>query len=92
MHGPARKIRLCPETRALYCRDAVLDLALSLTVLAAIALLAGAWALWRRTGNRKQPLLMILLALIALVNVAIWTVPDKSGQAPLDKIDGQPSP
>lgn len=86
------QIRLCREARAPYCRDTVLDLALSLTVLAAIALLAGAWALWRRTGNRKQPLLMVLLALIALVNIAIWTVPDRSGEAPLDKIDERPSP
>ncbi len=72
--------------RLAYALAHMLDLVLSLTVLAAFALLAGAWLLWRRTGNRQQPLLMVLLALVALVNVAIWTVPDKAGDAPLDKI------
>lgn len=65
----------------------MLPLVLSLSVLAALALMAGAFVLWRRTGLRKQPLLMVLLAMIALVNVAIWTVPDKTGGAPLDRIE-----
>jgi len=60
----------------------MLDFALSLTVLAAIALLAGAVWLWRRDGYRKQALLMIVLALIAILNVAIWTLPDSAGNAP----------
>ncbi|MFN3517729.1 MAG: hypothetical protein ACK4YM_11320, partial [Novosphingobium sp.] len=58
------------------------DLVLSIVMLAALALLAGAIFLWRRTGEAKNPALMVLLALIALVNVLIWTVPSKSGQAP----------
>lgn len=65
----------------------MLDLVLSLTVLAALALLIGAFMLWRRTGNRKQALLMVLLALVAIVNVAIWTVPDAGGEAPLERIE-----
>ena len=60
----------------------MLDFALSLTVLAAIALLAGAAWLWRREGHRKQAALMIVLALIAILNVAIWTLPDSEGNAP----------
>ena len=63
-----------------------MDTVLSLMVAAALALMAGAVALWRRTGNRKQALLMVLLAVIALVNVGIWTIPDGSGDAPLAKI------
>ena len=63
------------------------DAVLSIVVLAAFALLAGAWVLWKRTGSAKQPLLMVVLAAIALVNVAIWTVPDGSGVAPLEKVD-----
>lgn len=64
-----------------------MDTVLSLMVLAALALIVGALMLWRRTGNRKQALLMLLLAVIALVNVGIWTVPDASGDAPLDKVE-----
>lgn len=64
-----------------------MDTVLSLMVAAALALIAGAFVLWRRTGNRKQALLMVLLAVIALVNVGIWTVPDRSGDAPLEKIE-----
>ena len=31
-------------------------------------------------------MLMVLLGIIALVNVAIWTVPDAEGDAPIDAI------
>ncbi|WP_394269880.1 hypothetical protein [Qipengyuania sp.] len=64
-----------------------MDTVLSLMVLAALVLIVGALMLWQRTGNRKQALLMLLLAVIALVNVGIWTVPDASGDAPLDKVE-----
>lgn len=64
----------------------MLATALSLTVLAAIALLAGAAWLWRREGYRKQSLLMILLALIAIANVAIWTLPDAEGNSPVGQL------
>lgn len=64
----------------------MLDLALSITVLAAIALLGGAWLAWKR-DHRKQALLMLVLVGVALVNVAIWTVPDEDGTAPLDQIE-----
>lgn len=56
---------------------------LSLLMLAMLVLVAGATYLWRK-GERKRPVLMVLLALVALVNVAIWTLPDKSGVAPAD--------
>ncbi|WP_370189444.1 hypothetical protein [Qipengyuania sp.] len=65
----------------------MLDAVLSITVLAALLLLVGAFFLWRRTGNAKNALLMVLLAAIALVNVAIWTLPDTDGEAPLDKLE-----
>ena len=50
------------------------DLALSLTMLAAIALLAGAAVLLRR-GDRRRALLMAVAGLVALANVAIWAIP-----------------
>jgi len=60
-----------------------MDMVLSIVMLAAVALVIGAFLLWRRTGQTKQPLLMLVLAAIAAANVAIWTVPDASGEAPL---------
>ena len=65
----------------------MLDAVLSLTVLAAILLLLGAFFLWRRTGNVKNAALMVVLAVVALLNVAIWTLPDARGEAPLEKLE-----
>ena len=65
----------------------MLDAVLSIVVLAAVALVAGAFVLWRRTGNAKNAMLMVILALVALLNVAIWTVPTADGEAPLDKVE-----
>ncbi|OBV11422.1 hypothetical protein [Erythrobacter dokdonensis] len=62
------------------------DIVLSIVMLAALALLAGAFVLWRRTGQVKQPALMVLLAVIAVINVLIWTVPTKDGAAPVEQI------
>ena len=63
----------------------MMNLVLSVMMLAAAALLIGAVVLWRR-GVRKQAGLMVLLAVIAIVNVMIWTVPDTGGQAPVDRL------
>lgn len=65
----------------------MLDAVLSITVLVAILLVLGAFFLWRRTGNVKNAVLMIVLAVVALMNVAIWTVPDAGGSAPLQKLE-----
>ena len=61
------------------------DLVLSIVMLAAIALIAGAYVLWRRTSEVKQPALMVVLALIAIANVLIWTVPTSEGTVPLEQ-------
>jgi uncharacterized membrane protein YqjE len=50
------------------------DLALSLTMLAGLALLVGAVALLRR-GEKRRAMLMATAALVALANVAIWSIP-----------------
>ncbi|MCB2072912.1 MAG: hypothetical protein H6917_10395 [Novosphingobium sp.] len=60
--------------------------ALSLMVLTAIALVAGAFWLRRRGGSRRQVVLMLVLAAVVAVNVAIWTLPDSSGEAPVDRL------
>ncbi len=57
---------------------------LSILVLAAIAMVLGAAMMWRK-GDRKRAMLMLLLAVIAATNVAIWTLPDASGEAPVTK-------
>ena len=56
-------------------------------MLAAFALGAGAIALWRR-GERKRPALMMLLVVVFLVNVAIWTLPDATGEALAQRVAG----
>lgn len=62
-----------------------MDLILSALMLVAVALVAGAFFLWRRDGMKKQVWLMLLLAMVMIGNVLIWTVPDKDGTAPLDR-------
>jgi hypothetical protein len=57
---------------------------LSLLILAALVLLAGALFAWRR-GLRKQAALIVALAAVMAINVGIWTLPDSSGSAPLDR-------
>lgn len=56
----------------------MLDIALSLLMLAAVALIGGAVFLFRR-GERKRPVLMVTLAGVMVLNLIIWTLPDKSG-------------
>ena len=64
-----------------------MDIVLGIVMLAAFALVGGAIFFWRRTGQVKQPALMVVLALVMVANVLIWTVPDVSGDAPVDRID-----
>lgn len=64
-----------------------MNIVLSIVMLAAFALVAGAIYLWRRTGEIKQPALMVLLALVMVANVLIWTLPDASGDAPIDQVE-----
>ncbi|MES2303298.1 MAG: hypothetical protein V4521_14685 [Pseudomonadota bacterium] len=56
----------------------MLDAALSLMMLAAIALVGGAVFLFRR-GERKRPVLMLTLTGVMIMNLIIWTLPDKGG-------------
>ena len=62
------------------------DIVLSIVMLAALLLVVGAFVLWRRTGQVKQPALMLLLAVIAVLNVLIWTIPTNTGKAPITQI------
>ncbi|MFM7404249.1 MAG: hypothetical protein ACKO1N_09215 [Erythrobacter sp.] len=62
------------------------DVVLSIVMLAALLLVGGAFVLWRRTGEAKNPALMVLLAVIAVINVLIWTIPNQGGAAPIDQV------
>lgn len=51
------------------------DFALSLAMLAMIALVWGAWFQYKRNGPNLQTLLMAVMALVLLGNVVIWQLP-----------------
>lgn len=60
------------------------SIALSLMVLAALALVLGALWLARRGGARKQVVLMLVLAAVLAVNVGLWTLPTSGGESLAD--------
>ncbi|MEO1921266.1 hypothetical protein T8S45_02100 [Blastomonas marina] len=64
-----------------------MSIVLSIVMLAAFALLLAAFIAWRKGLPKKQIGLLLLLALVMAVNVAIWTVPDSEGTAPIDKVE-----
>ena len=66
-----------------------MDLILSILVLAALAMIAGAIFLWRRDGMKKQVWLMLLSAAVMIANVLIWTLPNKDGTAPIDRAEAR---
>jgi hypothetical protein len=57
----------------------MIDVALSLAMLTALALVAGAVFLWRK-GERQRPALMAILAAVMITNVVIWSLPTTGGQ------------
>lgn len=64
-----------------------MSIVLSIVMLAALALVLAAFLAWRKGLPKKQIGLLLLLALVMAVNVAIWTVPDGEGQAPIDRVE-----
>ena len=63
---------------------------LSLLTLAVLLMLAGAMLQWRR-GERRKAVLLIILALVAGINVAIWTVPYDGAEAPVVRASYRPA-
>jgi hypothetical protein len=66
------------------------DMALSLLMLVATALIGGAVLQWRRSGPSRNVILMLVLAAIMLANVAIWIIPGPDGAAPIDRAASGP--
>ena len=62
------------------------DLVYSIVMLGAVAMLAGAWYLYRRLGPNRQSMLMVILAVVMLGNVVIWSIPD--GSSPAESVSG----
>jgi hypothetical protein len=60
---------------------AMVNAFLSIAMVAGFALLWGAWGLWKRNGLGQKVWLMVAAALVIFANIAIWTVPDKSGNS-----------
>jgi drug/metabolite transporter superfamily protein YnfA len=58
----------------------MVNVILSIGMLAGFALIWGAWRLWRRDGLGQKIWLMLAAALVLFANVAIWTVPDEQGR------------
>ena len=69
-----------------------MDIALSLLVLTCIALLLGAFVLWRREGYRRQAVLMLVLAVVMAINVLIWTLPTSDGDSLVDAAQDERAP
>lgn len=65
----------------------MLDLVISIVVLAGLALIAGAVVLWRR-GDAKNAALMAVLAAVMFVNIAIWMIPAEGGESLADVAGG----
>lgn len=61
------------------------NLVMSILMLAAFFLLGGAFVLWRMGGRQKQVFLMIVAGLVMLGNVAIWSIPTKTGASLSDR-------
>ena len=67
----------------------MLSAVLSILVLAVFGLVGGAAYLWRKPGMRRQALLMLVAAAVAVVNIGIWTLPDGEGDSPIGLLDSR---
>lgn len=57
----------------------MIDIVLSLLMLAGIALLLGSFYLFRKGEDRKKALLMLVASLVMFGNLAIWLIPNPDG-------------
>lgn len=83
------EVKACSAACPHALNGGMFDIVLSVMVLSAAALLAGAFYLWRKKNNTKQASLMAILALIFLMNVAIWAIPVEEEGAALHESSAQ---
>ncbi len=76
----AESVRLAPIVHSFYA-VVMVNIVLSVGMLAGFALIWGGWRIWRREGAGQKMWLMVAAALVIFANVAIWTVPDKQGRS-----------
>lgn len=69
-----------------------MDIALSLLSLTVVALLAGAFYLWRRGVSGPRVLLMVVLAAVLAANVAIWVIPTRNGATLAGQVEADAGP
>ncbi len=67
----------------------MMNIVLSLGMLAGFALIWRAWRMWRREGAGQKMWLMLAAALVIFANVAIWTLPDQQGRSLLQQRPSQ---
>lgn len=63
----------------------MMNVILSAAMVVVFALIYGAIRLWIRDGFGQKPLLMVGAALVILLNIAIWAVPDNEGRSLLNE-------
>jgi len=63
----------------------MLDFALSFVMLGAFVLIIVAVVMWRRGAPRVNVILALVLAVIAIANVLVMTIPYESGETPVEK-------
>lgn len=60
------------------------NIILSTATFTVVLLLYGAFRQWRKSGVGKQAVLMVIAAGVIIINIAIWTVPNKNGNSLAD--------
>ena len=63
----------------------MIDTVLSVVMLGAVALVIIAFVMWRRGAPPFKVILVIVLAIIAIGNVLVMTIPYQSGETPVEK-------
>jgi uncharacterized membrane protein len=69
-----------------------MNIALSLLVLTAVALVLGGIFLWNREGYRKQAVLMLVLAAVMAGNVLILTLPTPEAKSLSGEVQKEQAP
>jgi len=67
----------------------MINLILTILMLAGTGLLVGGVIMLRKTGNRKQAVLMFIASAVMFLNVGIWTIPTDTGNSPVETMNAE---